>query len=121
MKLLLDEMIPYWIADELRRKRHDVQSIQRDRPELKSTPDIIIVRVIAGEPRTIVTNNVRDFVEVHRRLAAAGEDHAGIVLTFDAVLPRTRAATPLWVERLHDLLGANRPADALRNQLHRIV
>lgn len=116
MKLLLDEMISPRIARELSSHGHDVQAITGDRSELKATPDIEIVQRLHGERRAIVTNNVRDFQPIHRRLIAHREEHSGMVFTWDGSLPRNRAAIPRWVEALDELLKAHREADALRNQ-----
>ena len=117
MKLLLDEMISPKIARELRGNGHDVQAITDDRPELKATPDIEIVRRIRTEQRSIVTNNIKDFQPIHVRLVAQREEHAGMVFTSDASLPRNKAGIPLWSETLEKLLAAHSADDALKNRV----
>lgn len=74
MRLLLDEMISPRIARELRGLGHDVQAIKKDRPDLVSRTDREIFQRMGIEWRTIVTNDVADFQEIHERLMAAGED-----------------------------------------------
>ena len=120
MKLLLDEMISPRIARELRGHGHDAQAIKHDRPDLASLGDRAIVRLMAVERRAIVTNDIADFQQIHDRLLAMGEEHHGMIFTFDATLPRTKAAIPQWVETLSNLLAEYRDEDALRNRIHHL-
>ena len=120
MKLLLDEMISPKIARELRGKGFDVQAIKGDRPDLEAVADREIVRRMAAEKRALVSNDVLDFQLLHNQLAAAGEEHYGIVFTDDASMPRNKASIPLWVETLATLLKENKPEDALRNRVRHL-
>jgi predicted nuclease of predicted toxin-antitoxin system len=119
--LLLDEMISPRIARELREDGHDVQAIKKDRPELSGLPDREIVGLMASERRTIVTNDIDDFYPIHNRMLAAGEQHAGMIFTSDATLPRNRASVPLWVARLGELLAAREDDDALHNRVQHVL
>ena len=116
MKLLLDEMISPRVARELREDEHDVQAIKKDRPDLASRQDREIVRSMALERRAIVTNNIADFQAIHDRLLATGEEHHGMIFTFDATMPRTKAEIPRWVQALAALLATHASEDALRNR-----
>ena len=109
-------MISPKIARELSALGHDVQAITGDRPELKATPDIELVRRMQAEGRSIVTNNVRDFQPIHRRLIARGEEHSGMIFTSDASLPRNKTGIPAWVATLDELLKAHPSDDAFRNR-----
>ncbi len=104
MKLLLDEMISFRVASRLRDRGHDVVAIKRDRPELEQRADAELVRDMAAELRAVVTTNVRDFRVVHEQMLAGGEDHYGIVFTFDDTLPRNKASSSLWVRTLDAFL-----------------
>lgn len=117
MKLLLDEMISFRVAAELRARGHDVEAIKRDRADLESTPDVEIVRQLARERRAIVTNNVKDLMPIHHRFAGMGESHAGMVFTHDSSLPRSKASIPLWAQTLETLLAAHPDDDALKDQV----
>lgn len=121
MRLLLDEMISPRIARELRAGGYDVEAIAADRPELKATSEVEIVRRIHGEQRSIVTNNVNDFEPIHRRFMAQGEDHPGIVFTWDAGLPRNKAGIPLWVAALGRLLRDHPDDGALKNRVRHLL
>lgn len=118
MRLLLDEMISPRIARELREAGRDVQAIKKDRPDLSGCADREIVQRMSDERRAIVTNDIDDFRAIHDRTLAAGEEHAGMVFTFDVTMPRRRDTVPLWVRTLADLLDKISGADALRNRIH---
>jgi predicted nuclease of predicted toxin-antitoxin system len=117
VRLLLDEMISPRVARELRGSGHDVQAIKKDRPDLLARTDREIVQRMGIEWRAIVTNDVVDFQEIHERLRATGEDHAGMVFTFDVTMPRSKAAIELWVQTLAALLSERPDERALRNQV----
>ena len=90
MKFLLDEMISPKIARGLRSRDFDVQAIKGDRPDLETVADREIVRRIATEQRTLVTNDVLDFQLIHNQMLVAGEEHYGLIFTSDSTMPRTR-------------------------------
>lgn len=58
-----------------------------------------------------MTNNVGDLVVVARRWAEEGRQHAGLVFSSDASLPRTRATIGRFVDLLEHLMTGN-PGDA---------
>jgi predicted nuclease of predicted toxin-antitoxin system len=120
VKLLLDEMISPKIARELRGKGFDVQAIKGDRPDLEAVADREIVRRIAAEQRTLVTNDVLDFQLIHNQMLAAGEEHYGLIFTSDSTMPRNKASIPLWVKSLEKLLKANSADDALRSRVRHL-
>lgn len=121
MKLLLDEMISWRIAVELREKGHDVIAIKRDWPELGSRVDPIVLEAAAAEGRAVVTNNVRDYRIAHERLRVRGADHYGIVYTYDNDLPRNKAAFPAWISALDGLLVTRPATAALLNRTHHLL
>jgi predicted nuclease of predicted toxin-antitoxin system len=120
VKLLLDEMISPKIARELRgRGDFDVQAIKGDRPDLEAVADREIVRRIAAEQRTLVTNDVLDFQLIHNQMLAAGEEHYGLIFTSDPTMPRNKASIPLWAKALEKVL--KHPTDgALRNRVRHL-
>ena len=121
MRLLLDEMISPRIARELREAGHDVQAIKKDRADLVGRTDRELIQRMSVEGRAIVTNDVADFQIIHERMLAAGEDHAGVVFTFDATMPRRKATIDRWVRALADLLADHGDDDALRNRVHHLL
>lgn len=121
MKLLLDEMISPKIARELRgRGAFDVQAIKGDRPDLEAVADRDIIRRIAAEQRTLVTNDVLDFQLIHNQMLAAGEEHYGLIFTSDSTMPRNKASIPLWVNTLERVLTEHSAEDALKNRVRHL-
>ena len=122
MRLLLDEMISPKIARELRGRRDfDVQAIKGDRPDLEAVADREIVRRIAAEQRTLVTNGVLDFQLIHNQMLAAGEEHYGLIFTGDSTMPRNKASIPLWVRTLKKVLTEHPASDALQNRVRHLL
>ncbi|MFL5897000.1 MAG: DUF5615 family PIN-like protein [Solirubrobacterales bacterium] len=121
MKLLLDEMISPKIARELRsRGGFDVQAIKGDRPDLEAVAEREIVRRIAAEQRTLVTNDVLDFQLIHNQMLAAGEEHYGLIFTSDSTMLRNKATIPLWVKSLAKVLTEYPADDALKNRVRHL-
>ena len=118
MKLLLDEMISWRIAAQLRGRGHDVVAVKRDRPELERALDPSVLAAAAAERRAVVTNNVRDYRLAHERVLARGENHYGVVYTYDDTLPRGKASIALWVSKLSEFLDIRPADDALLNRTH---
>jgi predicted nuclease of predicted toxin-antitoxin system len=116
VRLLLDEMNSWRIAAELRSRGFDVLAVKRDRVELEQRQDPTVLQAAAAERRAVVTNNVRDYRLAHERALARGEMHYGVIYTYDDALPRTRAAIPLWIATLEQLLEAYPAEDALLNR-----
>jgi predicted nuclease of predicted toxin-antitoxin system len=121
VRLLLDEMISPRIARELREGGYDIQAIKRDRPELAGRSDREVVQRMAVERRAIVTNDIADFQLIHDRMIAASEEHAGMLFSFDATMPRNKAAIPRWVQTLAELLAEHPHEDSLRNRVRHLL
>jgi hypothetical protein len=117
LRLLLDEHYSPRIAQQLRRRGYDVVSVS-ERAELIGLSDSDLLRVAAAERRAVVTENVADFVELTRQLAARGEDHYGLIFTSSSRFPRSRATVGLFVRELGRFLGARREDDVLVSQVH---
>lgn len=120
MRLLLDEMISPRVARELRARGYDVQAVKQDRPDLASRSDLELVRQMAAERRVIVTNDIADFQAMHDRLVASGEEHHGMIFTYDATMPRTKDAIPRWVQALSELIGEHGDDASLRNRIRHV-
>lgn len=115
MRLLLDEHYADAIAQQLRAAGHDAESVSERK--LKGIDDEPLLELCNHESRALLTNNVRDFVPLGREWAAAGRDHAGLILTSDARLPRHKGTVGRYVTLLLALMTENRPERALGNQV----
>ena len=116
MRLLLDEHYSPRIAQQLRQRGYDVVSVS-ERTELIGLSDSDLLRVAAAERRSIVTENVADFVELTRHFAAREEDHYGVIFT-SSRFPRSRATIGVFVRQLGRCLRVRQADDALLNQIH---
>lgn len=115
MRLLLDEHYSDAIAERLRAAGHDAQTVSER--GMKGLDDEPLLVLCDGDDRALLTNNARDFVPLVRTWAAAGRDHAGVLLTADASLPRHKSGIGRYVSTLSTLMAVN-PADrALAGQV----
>ena len=92
MKLLLDEMWSRHIAEELRRRQHDVVAVT-ERDDLQSQPDEIVFAVAQAEARAIVTENVPDFRPLGFEALQRGQSHPGLIFTTNRRYPRADPRT----------------------------
>jgi predicted nuclease of predicted toxin-antitoxin system len=115
MKLLLDEHYSPAIAAQLHRRRHDVIAA-RAQPDLHGMADATLLAFATAHSRAVVTENVADFVELHRTAVISGRRHFGIVFTSGRRLPRNARNIGKMVRALDALLDANRSDHALLNQ-----
>jgi len=115
VRLLLDEMWPPAIADQLMRRGYDVEAV-RARSDLRSKPDEAIFALAQEEQRAIVTEDVSGFRPLVAEALRTRGTHAGLVLTTDRVFPRGHPRTP---GRLVSALDTLLVADAdLRDREH---
>jgi hypothetical protein len=117
LRLLLDEHYSPRIAQQLRRRGHDVVSVS-ERVELIGASDSDLLRTAVAERRALVSENVADFVELSRQFAAREEDHYGLIFTSSTRFPRSRATVGAFVRALGRFLRARPDNDALLGQTH---
>lgn len=95
MRLLLDEMYPRRLAEQLQDSGHDAVAVV-GLPELLGQPDSEVVRWVREAGRVVVTENVVDY---------AGLDpvgHVGLLLVNARRWPRT----PSGIHRLGEAISA---------------
>ncbi|HWF49268.1 MAG TPA: DUF5615 family PIN-like protein [Solirubrobacteraceae bacterium] len=92
MRLLIDEMYPPAIAEQLRRRGHDVVAVT-ERPELRSLSDFEVFAAAQQEGRAVVTENVADFIPLANHADQRGDPHHGLVLVDPASYPRGSRGT----------------------------
>ncbi len=116
MRLLLDEMYSNRIAQQLRRKGHDVMSVGESE-QLTGRSDVEVFAAAAAERRAIVTNNVDDYMRLFNGALEEGTDHEGLLFTSDRSLPRSRSTVGRFVRVVDKVLRENPSEDAFRNQI----
>ena len=87
MKLLLDEMYPRRLAEQLRADGHDVVAVV-ELAELVGGSDAEVTRFARESGRVVVTENVIDYARLD-----VGE-HAGLLLVTARRWPRTPKSLP---------------------------
>ena len=107
MKLLLDEMYPPAVAEQLRARGHDVVSVhEANYRRLESAPDEKLFAAALAEDRALVTENVPDFRRLDAEALARGEPHAVLIFTSNRQFPRGQPATTgRLVAAIHTILG----------------
>lgn len=86
MRFLLDEMLSPAIASQLRRRGVDALAVV-DASDLVGAPDAEVLAVAAAGGRVVVTENIGDFVRLHRDWLAQERTHAGILLVSTGRFP----------------------------------
>lgn len=106
MKLLLDEMYPAAIAEQLRARGFDVVSIHEPGfDHLEGVPDADVFMAAVALGRSLVTENVPDYRRLEAAALARGERAPGLVFTTNRRFPRGHpAATGRLVIALAALL-----------------
>lgn len=100
MKALLDEQLSPQIAQGLRSRGLDVDSV-KEREDLVARSDEELLEVADRESRALVTNNVKDFRPLAAERVADGRGHAGLIL-----LPSRRSRTREAIGGLIDAIGS---------------
>lgn len=104
MRLLIDEMYPHAVAEQLRHRGFDVVTVS-ERKELRALPDSQIFELAQREGRGVVTENIADFVALADATEQRGVDHHGVVLVDPDKFPRGQGRTiGLLVGALVELL-----------------
>jgi predicted nuclease of predicted toxin-antitoxin system len=105
LKLLLDEMYPAAIAEQLRERGHDTVAAT-ERAELRALADTDIFALAQQERRAVVTENVADFSMIADVYDQRGQAHHGIVLVPAGRYPRGNPRTiGKMVKALDELAG----------------
>ena len=114
--LLLDEMFSPRIAEELRRRGHDVVALVVD-PELRALSDHAVYAWATEHARRVVTENVKDFRGLVASSSGPGSG-PGVLFTSSRNFPRSRHdlfplinALDHWLNAAES--GTRRPEDWL--------
>jgi len=98
-RLLLDEMYPPRLAQQLRSHGLDVDAIT-EQPALLGTSDPAILELATAQSRILFTNNVKDFMPLHTQWGAIGRQHAGLLLVSSKAFPQARGSLGAYVNAL---------------------
>ncbi|MDE0170277.1 MAG: DUF5615 family PIN-like protein [bacterium] len=105
MKLLLDEMHAPAVAARMRHGGHDAVAV-KESADLIGLGDEELLRAATADRRAVVTENIKDFAVLHRRISASGLSHSGVVFTHPRRFPRSaRNHVPVLFEALSVFLA----------------
>jgi len=106
VRLLLDEVYPPVVAEQLRARGHDVVSVhESEYHRLEGAADAEVFAAALADDRALVTENVPDFRRLDADALAREEAHAALVFTSNRQFPRGEPGTTgRLVEALHMLL-----------------
>lgn len=114
LKLLLDEMWSPAIADQLRRRGHDVIAAL-DRDDLRGLSDEEVLELAATERRVIVTLDVGDFSRLAVQFRAEERDRRRVVLVSPRRFTTSADGFGALVRALDAVLKAHPGDDELTN------
>jgi predicted nuclease of predicted toxin-antitoxin system len=117
LRLLLDEMYPAAIAEQLRARGHDVDAVTA-RAELRALPDPDLFEVAQQEGRAVVTENIGDFSAIADATDQRGTPHHGLVLVDPAKYPRGNRRTVGRLVTQLDRLPDDHRGDAATSSRH---
>jgi Domain of unknown function (DUF5615) len=120
LRLCLDEHYSKAIAGSLRERGHNVDCAT-ERPELVSAADADLWARMQEERRTLLTEDVADFMPLVTSHVEAGESHWGIVFSNPRSMPRGPGTIGLFVERLDALMKQHESDDAFRDRVEWLV
>jgi hypothetical protein len=105
LKLLIDEMYPPAIAEQLRERDRDAGAVT-ERPELRALTDADLFARAQTEQRAVLTEDVADLSVIVDGYDLRGQPHFGLILIPSRAYPRARPATiGRMVTALDKLLG----------------
>ena len=108
MRLLVDEMWPARLAEQLRGRDHDVVAVA-ERADLVHQPDPTVFLAAQEERRAIFTENVPDFRPLADACLREGTRFHGLVFTTNMSFPRGHARTLGRAVRALDALLSTHP------------
>jgi hypothetical protein len=80
------------IAEQLRDRGHDVEAVL-ERDDLVGLPDLQLFAAVQTDERSLVTENVSDFMPLHSTYATAAQPHHGLIFTTNSKFPRGAPGT----------------------------
>lgn len=94
MRLLLDEMYPATLAEQLRARGHDVVSVHdAGYHHLEGVPDAEVFATAIADDRALLTENVADFRRLETDALGRDAPRPRLIFTTNRQFPRGQAGT----------------------------
>jgi hypothetical protein len=104
LKLLIDEHYPASIAEQLRKRGHDVVAVQEE-ADLRGMDDPDLFAEAQRRNRAWLTENTADYPALDAEYRSRRLEHWGIIFTSNGTFPRGKPATVgALVKALDELL-----------------
>jgi predicted nuclease of predicted toxin-antitoxin system len=120
LRLLLDEMYPPRLAEELRRRGHEVIAVA-EIPELRASEDEVLLLAATADRRVLVTENIVDYPEIVATLNDERQVPTGVILVSSRSFPRTERGLGALVRALDGYLGQRADEDTVPGGIHWLV
>lgn len=108
MRLILDEMVPPALAEQLRRRGIATVAVP-DLGGLRGASDGDLLTWARGEGRIVITYNRDDFLDLDRQCRGQGREHAGIVIVGRRRFPQGERSIGPLVRALEAFATATPP------------
>jgi len=103
VRLLLDEMYPLVLAQDLRRVEIDAATLAETGFAGRSDPEVFHAAVAEG--RALLTENVADFARIAADHLVKGDHHPGILIALSSRFSRRPAGRPALVHAVRASAG----------------
>jgi hypothetical protein len=103
------------IADQLRKRGYDVESIQADHDWLQGRDDSVVLEEAGKMLRALVTDNVMHFLPLHEAFQAEHRAHCGLLLASSRTYPRSRRTVGIWIRGLEQVLSKHATDESTPN------
>jgi predicted nuclease of predicted toxin-antitoxin system len=118
VRLLIDEMYPPAVAEQLRQAGHDAVSIHDD-ANTRGLDDSAVCSLALSAGRAVVTENAADFLRSLKYMVAAGEPAPTLIITSNSSFPRHSASfIGQAVRALYAFCETHKGADAAAGAVH---
>lgn len=113
-------MYPPKLAEELRRRGHEVIAVA-ELPELRASEDEVLLLAATADRRVLVTENIVDYPEIVATLNDERRVHMGVVLVSSRTFPRTERGLGALLRALDGYLVQRVDEEAVPGGIHWLV
>lgn len=113
-------MYPPRLAEELRRRGHDVIAVA-EHPALRASDDEVLLLAATADGRVLVTENIVDYPDIVAMLNGEGRTHGGVVLVSSRTFRRTERGLGALLHALDGYLEQRANEETVPGGIHWLV